>query len=276
MRPQTPALAARLAAGVTTLVLLWRVVRRDGVALGFGSHDRDVVVDGFRYRAAPGMVPSAIRQTDGFDVDVMEVAGALSADLVTAADLAAGRYDGAAVTVSVADWEVPDAGAMVLARGTLGAVSSADGGFEAELRGPTAGLSASPVPLTSPECRASLGDARCGVDLAKHVRLARVTAATGLATFEVDGPVVADGTLAYGRARFFDDGSSHEIMEQVGAALTLREVPGAMPEVGALVELRAGCDRRFETCAGRFANATNFRGEPHLPGGDALARYPGM
>jgi uncharacterized phage protein (TIGR02218 family) len=163
-----------------------------------------------------------------------------------------------------------------LARGTLGEVSSGGGGFSAELRGATAGLSATPVPLTSPECRATLGDARCGVDLARHTRLARVTAVTGAATFEVDAPVAADGALAYGRARFLGDGSSHEIMEQAGAAVTLREVPLAMPGVGALVELRAGCDRRFETCGARFGNALNFRGEPHLPGGDALARYPGM
>jgi len=30
------------------------------------------------------------------------------------------------------------------------------------------------------------------------------------------------------------------------------------------VELREGCDKRFETCVDRFANAANFRGEPHL------------
>jgi uncharacterized phage protein (TIGR02218 family) len=46
-------------------------------------------------------------------------------------------------------------------------------------------------------------------------------------------------------------------------------------EVGARIELREGCDKRFETCRDRFANATNFRGEPHLPGNDLLTRYPG-
>lgn len=41
------------------------------------------------------------------------------------------------------------------------------------------------------------------------------------------------------------------------------------------VRLRAGCDKRLETCATRFANAANFRGEAHLPGFDLLTRYPG-
>ena len=49
---------------VTTSAYLWRLERADGVALGFASHDRDLVINGFRYRAAPGMVPSSIALSD--------------------------------------------------------------------------------------------------------------------------------------------------------------------------------------------------------------------
>jgi hypothetical protein len=41
------------------------------------------------------------------------------------------------------------------------------------------------------------------------------------------------------------------------------------------VELTQGCDKRAATCAERFANIANFRGEPHLPGFDLLTRFPG-
>jgi hypothetical protein len=44
---------------------------------------------------------------------------------------------------------------------------------------------------------------------------------------------------------------------------------------GELVEVIEGCDKTIATCAGRFANAANFRGEPYLPGIDLLTRYPG-
>jgi uncharacterized phage protein (TIGR02218 family) len=30
----------------------------------------------------------------------------------------------------------------------------------------------------------------------------------------------------------------------------------------------AGCDKQFATCKAKFANATNFRGFPHMPGPD--------
>ena len=37
--------------------------------------------------------------------------------------------------------------------------------------------------------------------------------------------------------------------------------------------VRAGCDKRLETCAAKFANVANFRGFPHIPGQDTVFRY---
>jgi uncharacterized phage protein (TIGR02218 family) len=59
------------------------------------------------------------------------------------------------------------------------------------------------------------------------------------------------------------------------ATVRVRDLPRATVEPGCRIELREGCDKRFETCSERFANAVNFRGEPHLPGADLLTRYPG-
>ena len=35
----------------------------------------------------------------------------------------------------------------------------------------------------------------------------------------------------------------------------------------------AGCDKRFVTCRDTFDNVVNFRGFPHIPGNDFVARY---
>ena len=43
---------------LVTLAWCWRLARRDGVAIGFTSHDRDLVIGGLAYRAAPGAVQS--------------------------------------------------------------------------------------------------------------------------------------------------------------------------------------------------------------------------
>jgi uncharacterized phage protein (TIGR02218 family) len=42
---------------------------------------------------------------------------------------------------------------------------------------------------------------------------------------------------------------------------------------GDLFVVSAGCDKRFETCRTKFANAVNFRGFPHLPGNDFVVAY---
>jgi hypothetical protein len=55
MRELSPAFAARLDAGATTLCACWRVIRRDGVAQGFTDHDEDLAVDGQLYQARSGL-----------------------------------------------------------------------------------------------------------------------------------------------------------------------------------------------------------------------------
>ena len=38
--------------------------------------------------------------------------------------------------------------------------------------------------------------------------------------------------------------------------------------------IQLGCDKTFSTCCARFSNGVNFRGEPHVPGTDAVLDYP--
>ncbi|HEY0115695.1 MAG TPA: DUF2163 domain-containing protein, partial [Allosphingosinicella sp.] len=149
---------------LSSAALCWRLERRDGVALGFTTHDRDLVIGGLVYRAAPGMLPSAVSVTDGFDQDNVDVKGALTSDAISAEDLKAGRWDGAALAIFMTDWSAPGAEMLHVARGELGEVSVTGEAFEAELKGPTAALERPVVEQTSPECRASLGDKRCRVD----------------------------------------------------------------------------------------------------------------
>jgi len=58
MKALSPDLAAHLASGATTLCWCWRVVRRDGVVLGFTDHDRALTFDGTTYEAASGFTAS--------------------------------------------------------------------------------------------------------------------------------------------------------------------------------------------------------------------------
>lgn len=267
-----------LDAELTTLAFCWRVERRDGLVLGFTSHDRDLWVEGLAYRASPGMRPSAVSLSDGFDAAALEVGGALTGAAISERDLMAGRWDGAGVELFWVDWEAPEAGRVPVARGTIGDVSMRGNGFEAELKGPQAALERPAVELTSPECRASLGDKRCRVDMSGRARVTRIVAVEGEDVVEL-ASAAPGSAYAYGRLRWIkgaNSGLESAIRASDGVRLSLREAPPFAPQVGDLIEIVEGCDKRLETCSGRFANAVNFRGEPHLPGIDLLTRYPGV
>ena len=259
---------------LTTLAFCWRVERRDGVTLGFTSHDRDLVVGGLVHSSAPGMLPSAIERSDGLDADDVQLSAALTADAFTDADLMAGRWDGAALTLSAVDWTAPDVGPVTLLTGEFGEVEIKDGGFAVGLRGPTSVLDAAVVEETSPECRAQLGDRRCRVDLSgRRVSAVVVSVVDNVVTI---AGALSDGDFAYGALRWLDGanaGIESRVVANAGLTVTLRDVPPFAVGAGARVEMTQGCDKRFATCVARFGNAVNFRGEPHLPGNDLLTRY---
>ncbi len=263
------------------LAWLWRIVRSDGLVLGFTSHDHDLVRGGVHYAATPGIQPSALALSASLEADTMDISGALTSDAITAEDLAAGRWDGAAVDLMVANWEDASVPPIPVAAGTLGAVEQKRGGFSAELKScggaDAAALLASAVaPETSPTCRARLGDAACRVNLAPLTRVARVAAVEGNRITVADAIEAKD--YAFGRLRFLGGancGLAYLVLEGEGRDLTLSEEPAFAVAAGVRVEIIQGCDRNIETCATRFANALNFRGEPYLPGMDYITRYPG-
>lgn len=267
-----------LAGPVTSTAYGWRLERRDGVTLGFTSHDHDVEVDGLLLRAAPGMMPSTITESIGLNVDGLDVRGALTADAIRPDDLHAGRWDGARLAIFLFDWSDPQTGRRDLAIGDLGAVSHGGDRFEAEFRGPAAKLDLPVAPSTSPSCRAAFCDAACGLSAArfKHVRSVN-TVVGATVNFTAPLPGAADA-FAFGGLRWLEGpncGLRADIIAS-GANMVQLAAPLPFPVMpGMLVELTEGCDKTIATCATRFANAINFRGEPYLPGNDILTRYPG-
>jgi uncharacterized phage protein (TIGR02218 family) len=221
------------------------------------------------------MTPSAVRRSADLDADTMDVAGALSGAAIAERDLLSGRWDGARVVVRAIDWSD---GSVVaeLGEGRIGAVELRDGTFTAELAGIAASLDRPVSESTSPECRAELGDRRCRVAMAGRRRFARALSIDdAVLTVDADEPLA--NAYGGGLLRWFggdNAGLESAIAHSDGATLTLRAPPRFAPD-GALIELIEGCDKSLATCAARFANAVNFRGEPYLPGIDLLTRYPG-
>jgi uncharacterized phage protein (TIGR02218 family) len=260
---------------LTSVALCWTAERADGAGIALTSHDRAVVREATLHEPAPGLTPAKVSRIGGLTAEDAELTGALDGDGLTEADLAVGRWDGAKVTLSAVDWQRPDGPAINLLQGSLGEVSQEGGRFTAELTGVAALLSRPVCPYTSPECRVELGDKSCRVDLAGRTARVRVVAQDG-GQITIEPP--ADERFLFGRLRYLTGancGARTTVLEVSGNMLRARDRPRVEIEPGCVLELVEGCDKRLDTCVQRFANAVNFRGEPHLPGTDLLTRYPG-
>lgn len=260
---------------LSALALCWRIERADGAGLALTSHDAALVRGGVSYAADPGLLPAAIERKLGLEPNSGEVTGALSTEALTEHDLLAGRWDGGRVHLTAFDWSDPAANGIELLGGELGDVTLNGESFSAELRGASARLAGPVCPSTAPECRARFGDKQCRIDLAGRTQAARVLAVDGN---ELTLDIAAGEGKLFGRLRYLSGancGIDTVILGVDGVTVRVRDLPRLAIEPGCRVELRDGCDKRFETCVTRFSNAANFRGEPHLPGNDLLTRYPG-
>lgn len=260
---------------LTSVALCWRLERLDGAGIGLTSHDGAVQSEGVRHAPTPGMTPAAVTRSLGLEAQSAEAAGALSSEGLDATDLSLGRWDGAQVRLTAVDWKDPNAAPISLMGGEIGSVTVDDDSFSAELRGAAAVLEGPVCPATSAECRAEFGDKKCRVDLAGRTVDTEVVDCSGRA---LTLSVTVDERFVLGRLRYLSGancGRSTTIVSASGTVVEVRDLPRGAIESGTRIQLREGCDKRFETCVSRFANAVNFRGEPHLPGNDLLTRYPG-
>jgi uncharacterized phage protein (TIGR02218 family) len=256
-----------------TVATFWRIYRRDGAALAFTSHDRDLSFGGIRHLAAPGMIPAAIRLTAELANDSAEVQGALNHDSIREDELAAGLFDDAAIEIGAVDWTSLEH--HTLYTGQIGRIEDDRSQFSAELRSSKSLLEQDLVPRTSPTCRAEFCGRGCGLSAVRFTSV-RPVAAVNLEGNRVrfaglDGEAHVDGRLRFMGGP--QTGVAFGVIDADGEWLVLDRplVEGTLADTRA--ELREGCDHTIATCSERFGNAANFRGEPFLPGNDLLARY---
>jgi len=270
-------LAAHLAGRITTLCACWKISRGDGAALGFTDHDREIAFGGLTYRPGDGLSASGAVSHAGMEVGGLEVAGALTSERLTEADLSAGLYDNARVEMWLVNWAAPEERHLMRVA-EIGEVKREGEAFSAELRGLAHRLDEVQGRLFSHLCDADLGDTRCGVYLAGLTRSATVAASDGASWVEVENLSEAAGTFARGLVTFTSGANAGRKVEVARhafseggtgrARLSLWQAMEKDIAVGDAFTLSPGCDKRFATCRDRFANARNFRGFPHMPGND--------
>lgn len=282
MKSLSSAFQAHLDEGTTTLAWCWRITRADGVSFGFTDHDRTLAFDGTDFEPESGLTASEVRSGSDLSVDAQDAEGVLTSDRITETDILDGRWDNAAVEVWRVNWQATSQ-RVLMRRGAIGQIRRGRLAFVAEVRS-LAHIPGQTVGRTfQATCDAALGDTRCGVNLDAAAFKGtgavidplrdRAFTASGLASFTSGwftfGTIEWTGGANAGRRA---EVIAHELTDGI-AVLTLLEAPVRAIAGGDVFVVRAGCDKRMETCGAKFANVVNFRGFPHIPGQDAVLRY---
>lgn len=275
----SPEFEAHLASGATTLCNCWKLVRVDGMSLGFTDHDVKIEFEGQVFDPLTGWQASAIEDNLGASIDTHDVIGVLNSEQINEADIAHGRYDGARVESYRVNWQNVEV--QHLRRvDTIGEIVRQDGVFRAELRSATAVLNRMNGRRYQYGCDAVLGDGACSVDLETASHKASITVqeisgagrvvVAGISGFE-DGWFSA-GFLVWTSGE--NAGLRWDIAMHKGGILALPDLNVHTAEIGDTANCFVGCNRDFATCKKKFSNQKNYRGFPHMPGNDFSIGYP--
>lgn len=265
---------------VTTLATCWKLTRKDGTVMGFTDFSKSLTIDGVTYQAKTGYSSTNIESSNGLAVDNLDIEGALHSDAITEEDITSGKYDFAAIKIFQVNYMNLSAIPNILRTGVIGNISRGDHSFTAEIRGIAQLAQRNIGELYSDTCRATLGDARCGIDITKYTHTATVVA-VGDSTFTIAANVnKAAGYFKKGLLTFTsgeNNGVSMEIQTHAKDGTNDVITPflplAAVITVGDTLKVVAGCTGAFAVCTGTFHNYLNFRGEPNIPGTDSIYSY---
>ena len=256
-----------------------KITRKDAAVYGWTSADIDATLGGVDYVAAPGLDVQSWVSSAGLAVDATDITVTTDETIITRADVLAGKWNGAAFTLYRYNVQAPADGAEPIGAGILGELQPRRGVYVAELRGLQQYLQQPVGAPSTKTCRARLGDAKCGVNLAGYT-------VTGTVDGVTSSQVFADSTRAEAADYYtaglitWTSGLNLGLTAQVktfgaGGDFTLSVPMIQAVQVGDTYSLIAGCTKRFdEDCVAKFSNALNFQGEPHRPTVDDLTSTP--
>ena len=277
---------------VNTTCYLLRIIRNVGFngepapVIGVCSLDLPVIYDDGQgaivYSAMAGFLPSNTASSSDLSIDNAEADILIPAyDLgpIIESEIIRGLYDNAPYILYRINYKdlTPGRHEIVMA-GTIGQTKVINGlSCFAELRPITQKLKQNLCELDSITCRATFGDAKCGIDAEALFINGEVTQ-QGLEAdrvFESDDLAVSSGFDEQYRPGMIEwltgnnIGLSNEVESNDNGIVTLTFHARYDIEIGDTFRIRPDCAKQYiQNCIGQHNNGLNFRGEPFIPVGD--------
>lgn len=305
LKPRQLALLRRRTAGLSTA---WRIIRRDGQAYLFTSHDQPLGLPTIRvFRPRPGITTSAVRSDAGLRGNLTRLQGLIDTGTqagITYADLKERRLDGAKIREYVVNTMWPYVtGGIVYDDWFVQNVEYDSYEWSIELAGWTSLLDKKPGPVIGRECTNRLGSSNgttsfCPVNIQVFPFRTDGCAVTSTVTptktvFTLNNLTHTDqhdtDYFAFGYV-VVTSGANIGLQLEVSASgdaappnevqVTLHNPAPYAFVVGDQMTIYVGCARTRGVCRDKF-NALQgingmggFRGEPDIPGLDQVLSTP--
>lgn len=292
MRTIPSALQTHLNQSATTTCLLLKITLTNGDVFGVTTLDRDIEYDdgtdtngAITYVAANGFNPSVFSDDIGYAVGNAEAQAFVAADVpgVTLEMAESGDVDDAQWVCYLVNFEDLTMGHCIIDAGDTGEVITRFGmvwipellSYITRLRQPIGSV-------WSRSCRAIFGtpaasQTGCGVDLAPLWTSGTISSVSAEPDREFTVSAMASGLSGSypGRIQFLtgaNAGKEFATEDVTGLVVQLAETTGYPVEVGDSYRIRRDCRKQYAAdCIGIWANGENFKGEPLIPVGDAVA-----
>jgi uncharacterized phage protein (TIGR02218 family) len=262
------------------LALCWGLERTDGTKLRFTTHNRDLVLaDGYTYSPVGGFSVSAIRREADAKPHTRDAVGVIS-DVITEADLFAGRYRECAITEIVVDWAYPWAGDISAVTYWITDFRFDGEVWQPEIEGLTAWANRVAGDVYSRDCRWDCYDDDCGLTKASFTQSGTVASiVTAQLKFRntISG---GGGDQEYNEGELsWLTGGNAGLTSTVKAYLyannevELQQQTPFVVAVGDTFNVVVGCDGTRNRCKARFNNIPRFGGFPFIPGPDRVLKY---
>jgi uncharacterized phage protein (TIGR02218 family) len=286
-------LVTHMMSEVLTLNVCILITRTDGAKFGYTDCDFDLVVSGQTYKALTG---ASATQNDGsaaMNVDHAEVLSYLDASEMTEADLMAGKWDDATISMFMVNRKNVSSGTYHMRDGVLGQITvKSPSEFQAELRGLTQFLQKQIGEVITPLCRWDLGSTSqngppgarglCTVNLTPYtITGVAVTAVSTNQNFTASSLTQAVAYFQAGKVTWtsgLNNGRSMDIQAHGSGGVLVLALPMLNNvQIGDVFTIVPGCQKRLvQDCIGKFNNGINHGGFPYLPGIDKMMRPGGV
>jgi uncharacterized phage protein (TIGR02218 family) len=274
-------------AAYATRVLCLRIVPVTGASIYLTDHPRDLTMSGHTYLSTLGYEFTGYSATAGFAPGSLDLQGISGVAGISRAQIAAGLFDGAVVSIFATSWSAPIEDEEPIVRGIFGKARLEDDRYTID------GLSLIDALNTArndqftaqcPKVFLSQGFGGCLVPVAPNTVTGSLTSVSSAALFTDTARGEASDTFAAGTIRFTSGPNAGlkalEIRSfSAGGVIETFESFYYLPQIGDNYTMVRGCRKRRSDCetrqgvSGTFNNIINFGGFPWVPTSSVYGKW---